>query len=84
MLRVVSVVLVTDGIHFDIADVIVHVDDVNDNSPMFHRSTYSVDVFDSEITGNDDVIATLSANDPDEGDNGVVTYWITGKLQTFR
>lgn len=78
--------MVTDGLHFDAADVIIVVGDVNDNAPIFHRTTYNVDIIDdannvddSGVVKDDNVVLKLFAYDADEGSNGLVTYWISGK-----
>jgi len=73
--------MVTDGLHFTTADVIINIDDANDNAPTFNQETYSVDVVNVHEIGNGDrqVVVTLSADDPDSGKNGIVTYWISGE-----
>lgn len=64
-----------------VAQVTVTVDDVNDNSPKFPHDSYVVSVV--ENTATDSVFLRLHAADPDEGNNGSVSYVIvsgnTGK-----
>lgn len=54
------------------ASLLVEVSDVNDNIPKLSKSEYQVEVYETESV--DAVLLTLSAEDPDEGANGRVTY----------
>ncbi|XP_027138360.1 protocadherin Fat 4 isoform X1 [Larimichthys crocea] len=54
------------------ASLLVEVSDVNDNIPKLSKSEYQVEVYETESV--DTVLLTLSAEDPDEGANGRVTY----------
>ena len=77
--------MVTDGLHFATADVIINVADVNDNAPTFNRETYSIDMADGlDVIDADQVLLTLFADDPDAGQNGMVTYWISGEISVLR
>ena len=55
-------------------NVIVYVDDINDNRPVFE--TKSKDIFVEESTGIDRLIAVVRATDADAGDNSRITYII--------
>lgn len=57
------------------ASVLVQVSDVNDNDPTFSQSEYKVEV--SELAPVNEMLLTLSAVDPDDGENGRVTYSIS-------
>ena len=48
------------------------VGDANDNSPQFDSSSYDVEI--SETTSVGTTVLRLHADDPDEGDNGLVVY----------
>ena len=54
--------------------VIVYVNDINDNRPIFE--TQSKDIFVEESTGIDRLIAVVRATDADAGDNSRITYII--------
>lgn len=69
----------TDGggnVKFATFTVYVTVTDVNDNTPTFSQSLYTLDV--TEDTTPSSTVMTLSAVDPDGGNNGLVTYSIIG------
>ncbi|XP_056327795.1 protocadherin gamma-C5-like isoform X1 [Danio aesculapii] len=52
----------------------VRLSDVNDNAPVFSQSSYSVDVAENNAPGTP--IASVSAADPDVGDNARLSYSI--------
>ncbi|XP_070545615.1 cadherin-23-like [Ptychodera flava] len=54
--------------------------DVNDNTPMFTESNYSIEVREDEPTGK--VIAIVTAEDPDADENGFVEYSIGERNDT--
>lgn len=54
--------------------------DVNDNRPRFEKSAYRVNINESAEIGS--VIMTLSAYDPDEGENGRITYSLSSSQST--
>lgn len=56
--------------------VYVIVTDVNDNTPTFSQPQYSLDVLEDKAPNS--TVMTLSAADPDGGNNGLVTYSIIG------
>ncbi|XP_013390955.1 cadherin-related tumor suppressor-like [Lingula anatina] len=60
------------------ADVTVHfsVTDVNRNTPRFNSTTFRATIPENRRVGN--VVASLSAQDDDQGINGQVEYHITG------
>lgn len=55
--------------------IVIHVLDTNDNAPEFTQKTYNVSV--KENIQPMETILTLSANDKDLGDNGLVSYRIS-------
>ncbi|XP_061179373.1 protocadherin Fat 4-like [Saccostrea echinata] len=61
--------------------VAVTVTDINDNSPTFSQSTYHVTV--PENTAINTGIITVTAQDPDLGTNGQISYAITSVAMTF-
>ncbi|XP_074236911.1 protocadherin gamma-B1 isoform X20 [Saimiri boliviensis] len=52
----------------------LHISDINDNAPVFHRASYVVHVAENNPPGAS--IAQVSASDPDLGPNGSVSYSI--------
>lgn len=52
------------------------IDDVNDNDPVFNSSSYVAKVMENSNTSTS--VATVYATDQDQGENGYVTYKITG------
>ncbi|KAI8508643.1 hypothetical protein Bbelb_137420 [Branchiostoma belcheri] len=46
--------------------------DTNDNSPVFGKATYSVDIMENTPVGS--LVIDLNATDPDEGTNGEIVY----------
>jgi len=59
----------------------VDIDDVNDNAPVFDRTTYVVSVPEDAELGS--VLTTVSAHDRDAGDNGRVVYRIATQSDVF-
>ncbi|XP_008416259.1 protein dachsous [Poecilia reticulata] len=57
------------------ATLAIQVTDINDNTPKFSQPEYQVEVSETEPVGTS--LLTLSAEDPDEGANGRVTYSIS-------
>ena len=53
----------------------IHVQDVNDNAPIFDKSEYNVALSESHLQGTP--LLTIHAEDKDSGKNGRVTYSIT-------
>ncbi|XP_068675919.1 protocadherin Fat 4-like [Montipora foliosa] len=63
------------GIVFDDSTVVeVIVEDANDNSPVFAKSVYPVQIYENITTGS--AILQLSAQDPDVDDNMAIRYSI--------
>ncbi|GAB6020348.1 hypothetical protein CHUAL_003060 [Chamberlinius hualienensis] len=58
------------------AQVTIHVDDINDNPPRFPSDSLKLSVKENSPVGT--VVASLKAEDPDEGQNAKVTYSIAG------
>eukprot|EP00058_Branchiostoma_floridae_P025134 XP_002610624.1 hypothetical protein BRAFLDRAFT_65814 [Branchiostoma floridae] len=61
---------------FDYTSVIVHVNDMNDEQPTFSRPEYRMQV-EEGMSGL--VVGRVTAEDRDEGPNGVITYTINGE-----
>ncbi|XP_043970025.1 protocadherin Fat 4 isoform X2 [Gambusia affinis] len=59
------------------ATLALQVTDINDNTPKFSQPEYQLEVSETEAVGTS--LLTLSAEDPDEGANGRVTYSISGQ-----
>lgn len=57
------------------ADVIIHVDDANDNSPIFNQTFYEVKVSEAQAVGT--TLFQVSAEDKDNEDNARLRYDIT-------
>lgn len=61
----------------------VKINDLNDNSPQFEKSAYSISI--AENTGVSARLLAVKATDEDEGENGRVTYEIvSGSTSAFR
>uniref|UniRef100_A0A452GVF6 Protocadherin gamma-C3 n=1 Tax=Gopherus agassizii TaxID=38772 RepID=A0A452GVF6_9SAUR len=58
------------------AQISIRVMDTNDNSPVFDRSTYTVNLLENAAPGT--LVVKLNASDPDEGSNGEVLYAFSG------
>ena len=62
-----------DSLHLTSSvDIIVHITDQNDNTPLFDKQTYSVVLQENNSPGL--FLAHVSASDIDSGRNGLVTY----------
>uniref|UniRef100_A0A1X7V4J9 Cadherin domain-containing protein n=1 Tax=Amphimedon queenslandica TaxID=400682 RepID=A0A1X7V4J9_AMPQE len=72
----VLVVSVSDGLHSSNVIVNMRILDVNDNQPSFTQSIYTESI--PEIYPVNTFVTTVTATDPDEGENGTVTYAIVG------
>ncbi|XP_063060967.1 protocadherin-16 [Engraulis encrasicolus] len=57
----------------------VSVLDINDNSPLFQSSTYTIDV--SEDIPESSAVLEVTATDEDEGPNGQVLYYLSQEAQ---
>ncbi|XP_059502894.1 protocadherin-16-like isoform X2 [Stegostoma tigrinum] len=53
--------------------------DINDNSPTFPQSSYSIDIAEDSAVGT--VLLEISATDGDEGSNGDVLYYLSSESQ---
>ncbi|XP_068963492.1 protocadherin gamma-A4-like [Petaurus breviceps papuanus] len=56
----------------------LHIEDTNDNPPVFVQASYSVNIVENNPRGTS--IYSLTARDPDSEENGRVTYSITDDL----
>ncbi|KAM5170547.1 protocadherin Fat 4-like [Mantella aurantiaca] len=56
------------------AIIIINVSDVNDNAPTFLQSAYNAFISENNEPGR--LLCTISAGDPDEGDNAKLSYFI--------
>ncbi|XP_035681706.1 protocadherin-17-like isoform X1 [Branchiostoma floridae] len=57
---------------YDSQVLFVNILDTNDNSPLFDKATYSVDIMENTPVGS--LVIDLNATDPDEGTNGEIVY----------
>ena len=57
------------------ADVIIHVDDVNDNPPVFNQTSYEVKVSEAHVVGT--TLLRVTATDKDYDENARLKYDIT-------
>ena len=58
--------------------IVIDVGDINDNPPKFESSVLEYYIKENSPLGSE--VGQILANDPDEGENAVVTYSIIGKL----
>lgn len=72
----VLVVGVSDGLHSSNVTVNMRILDVNDNQPSFTQSIYTESI--PEVYPIHTFVTTVTATDPDEGENGTVIYAIVG------
>uniref|UniRef100_UPI00398ED930 protocadherin-16-like n=1 Tax=Pristiophorus japonicus TaxID=55135 RepID=UPI00398ED930 len=63
--------------HSSMVSVSVHVLDINDNSPLFTESSYTVDMSEDSAMGS--VVLEVFAADGDEGSNGDVLYYLSNE-----
>ena len=64
------------------AQVVVSVLDINDNDPIFPFSMFTFDVLEDAQVGSQ--VGVVSATDADEGNNGVITYFIDSFTQQLQ
>ncbi|XP_041441491.1 protocadherin alpha-6 [Xenopus laevis] len=57
---------------------LITVQDANDNAPTFHESVYEVTLLENSLKGS--LVTKVIAIDPDEGDNGKVTYEFSSQV----
>ena len=62
----------SDGKFSNRCNLKVNVSDVNDNNPEFEQNLYEKTLYEDVLLGT--TVVKVVARDPDEGDNGVVTY----------
>ncbi|XP_053211715.1 protocadherin Fat 4-like isoform X1 [Panonychus citri] len=67
---------VSDGINTAVAPILVHVVDINDQSPIFAHNFYNFSVI--EELGGNDTVGTVLALDRDSGKNGQIRYNLVG------
>lgn len=72
-----AVVPVSGSTHFDVATIVIKINDANDHHPEFRPGTcYPLAVPENHEAA---IIHTVVATDLDEGQNGDIIYTITGK-----
>ena len=81
VLRYVLTIHVTDGSNIDDGLLTIVVEDVNDNSPVFARSPYTVNMSEDSRVG--DVVGRVDATDADEGFNGRLEYSLVEASEYF-
>ena len=57
------------------ADVVIHVDDINDNAPVFNQTFYEVKVSEAQVVGT--ALLRVAATDRDYEENAKLSYDIT-------
>lgn len=62
----------TDNLHTSVCEVLVLVQDLNDNNPVFQKSSYETSIYENVSVG--ETVMTVLAKDLDSGTNGEVTY----------
>ena len=70
--EIILTVEVSDGVHTTASNVTLHITDVNDNSPIFENSGYSMEVKENVPFGTS--VGNLTAHDADSGNNGAIRY----------
>ena len=70
--EIILTVEVSDGVHTTASNVTLRITDVNDNSPIFEHSGYSMEVKENVPFGTS--VGNLTAHDADSGNNGAVRY----------
>ena len=68
--------------HKSRTNVIINVKDENDNAPKFTKDSYEATVYENTQLGA--IITRVLATDPDDGNNGKVTYRITSQTPENR
>ena len=79
--RYVLTIHVTDGSNIEDGLLTIVVGDVNDNSPVFAWSPYTVNVSEDSRVG--DVVGRIDATDADEGFNGQLEYSLVEASEYF-
>ncbi|XP_028399940.1 protocadherin Fat 4-like isoform X2 [Dendronephthya gigantea] len=69
-------VVASDGVNSGITFVEITILDINDNSPVFANSSYSLSL--PEDTPGGASVLQVSARDDDDGDDGIIVYSISG------
>jgi hypothetical protein len=67
---------------FSTAKAVIRLTDVNDNAPVFEKSSYEVSV--SENASVNATFVSVVARDADDGDNSVVVYSLDNFSDVFR
>ena len=73
---------VSDGTHQLYATLEVTVLDLNDNKPAFDKDIYEKTLSEGTAAGRN--VITVKASDNDQGENGLITHWITGTYGKFQ
>nr|XP_022298872.1 protein dachsous-like [Crassostrea virginica] len=81
-LSVTCEVTVSDGQLSDTASLVLHVNNINDNSPVFINDSYSFTVKVNASIGT--LVGSVSAVDNDLGEYGLVSYDITGQNEIVK
>ena len=69
------------GDRTDTANVIISVQDVNDNRPVFTQNSFAASIVEGSSYGTS--VLTVTAIDPDNGNNGTVTYSLVNGTSPF-
>ena len=64
------------------ADVILYILDINDNTPQFNEDTYYASILENKPAGT--MIQQTQASDLDENENGAVTYTLIGADEVLK
>lgn len=74
-------IVARDGLFETTAHVTILVQDENDNAPKFQRSEYRVSISEGTRVGTS--IVDIVADDPDDTNNGDITYWLKNSHGAF-
>ena len=72
----------SDGIQSSSVPIVVHIQDSNDNAPVFTKSRYTGHINENDTSGT--IVTKVKATDDDFGKNAEITYSIMGGSNYFK